>query len=121
MKYCTNCGKKINVISPKFCPECGYSFSGGPAPEPIEGYEEEIASERGFSISSDDVSIEVDKGVGCFDVKSLISQGEGLDRKEIYGPKRAPYRTSKLSKEELKKVLISECSKVRESKEVEVD
>ena len=116
MKYCTNCGNKINVVNPKFCPECGYSFSSTGRIEKEEDKNEATVIDK-EALPKPEVTIEMGTSKPIT-FGNVIKQGEEASKEEITASKRPPHEYSGMSKDEIKKALMKECGPSRRDKEI---
>lgn len=117
MKYCISCGSKINAVSPKFCPECGFSFSGVSAGKVSKTRDsEEIEEETVTEFPEPEVEVQ---GFGSYKPPTF---GEFLKQ----GPVGESYSTrqgsdfAKMTGDQIKAAMRKECGKVTASREVGV-
>jgi hypothetical protein len=121
VKYCSACGSKINLTDPKFCPECGHSFSGtktsaAKTPEDSEIFNEETIA----SLPEPQIEIRGTAAQRAVTFKDVVSQGVGLSREELSVARRRGSDAG-LDKNSILSGFRKECAKVKKSQEIGVE
>ena len=105
MKYCNECGTKINMVKPKFCPNCGENFGE----ESVSG--KSVASKEGRdldNLSVEDVKdLELEISTSAIKAGPITTIGSVFEAGASGGPENMGTRRREKSLGDNKEVLNS--------------